>query len=326
MDMDSLAGAHGSSWERFRKLLRKRRLRGSEADEFLDLYRLVSADLVRARTLAGGEFWANELTDLTMRARARFSGPRRSFLARLSLVVRYELPSALYAARWWIVSAYVLFFAAGALQWTYLSSHPEVVARMGSAERLQQVASGDFVEYYYESPNATFAASVWSNNALIAAMTVATALTGFLPVAILIQNAVGVATTSWVVVQYESWWHLLRYLMPHGQLELSAIFVAMGAAWFLFWRLLVPGRQPRAQVLAREGRRFVLVVGFLVFLLAVSGFQEGFVTPSYLPDWLRVGQGSVTLVLLWVYILVVGRRAARVEDTLSEGGSYDAVA
>ena len=53
----------------------------------------------------------------------------------------------------------------------------------------------------------------------------------------------------------------------------------------------------------------------LVVVLLVSGVLEGFVTPSDLPTWARVGIGVVAEVLFLLYVFVVGRRAAAQGET-----------
>jgi hypothetical protein len=46
-------------------------------------------------------------------------------------------------------------------------------------------------------------------------------------------------------------------------------------------------------------------------VLFVSGLIEGFVTPSGLPTWARVGIGVVALGLFLLWVFVPGRRAVR---------------
>jgi hypothetical protein len=43
----------------------------------------------------------------------------------------------------------------------------------------------------------------------------------------------------------------------------------------------------------------------------VSGLIEGFVTPSGLPTWARVGIGVLAEALFLTYVFVLGRRAVR---------------
>ena len=92
-------------------------------------------------------------------------------------------------------------------------------------------------------------------------------------------------------------------------LELSAVFVASGLGLKLGWTVIDPGARSRAQALAEEGRALVVGALGLVLVLLVSGILEGYVTPSGLPTWARIGIGGIAEsgFLLWVFVL--GRRA-----------------
>lgn len=72
---------------------------------------------------------------------------------------------------------------------------------------------------------------------------------------------------------------------------------------------MAPGSRTRLANLAREGRTAAGVAIGLVFVLLLSGVIEGFVTPSPLPTWARVGIGVLALLLFFVYVFTLGRRA-----------------
>ena len=62
------------------------------------------------------------------------------------------------------------------------------------------------------------------------------------------------------------------------------------------------------RTLARRGsasNRFGLTMAFIA-----AGTIEAFVTPSGLPTSMRVGIGAVVCAAFWVYVMVLGRRAA----------------
>ena len=90
---------------------------------------------------------------------------------------------------------------------------------------------------------------------------------------------------------------------------------AAGTGLRLFWSWVVPGDRTRGQSLAAEGRSAGGVALGLVVVLLVSGVIEGFVTPSGLPTWARVGIGVVAEVLFLAYVWVLGRRAVRAGHT-----------
>ena len=98
-------------------------------------------------------------------------------------------------------------------------------------------------------------------------------------------------------------------ILPPGLLELTAVFVAAGVGLRLFWSWIEPGPMGRLESFAHEGRTAIAVALGLVAVLLVSGFIEGFVTPSGLPTWARIGIGVVVESLFLAYVFVVGRAA-----------------
>ena len=75
-------------------------------------------------------------------------------------------------------------------------------------------------------------------------------------------------------------------ILPHGLLELTAVFVAGGVG---LQAVLVVDRAAAASVaptaLAQAGRTAITCALGLVAVLLVSGIIEAFVTPSPLPTW-----------------------------------------
>src|SRR5439155_17511393 len=120
--------------------------------------------------------------------------------------------------------------------------------------------------------------------------------------------SVGVAGGLFASVgQQAKFWGLI---LPHGLLELTAVFIAGGAGLRLGWTLIDPGDRTRRAALAEEGRRALAIVAGLVVVFAAAGTIEGFVTGSSLPTWARVGIGALSEAVLLTWLFVRGRAAA----------------
>jgi uncharacterized membrane protein SpoIIM required for sporulation len=104
-------------------------------------------------------------------------------------------------------------------------------------------------------------------------------------------------------------------ILPHGMLELSAVFLAAATGLRLGWTIIDPGPRRRAVALAEEGRSAVTIALGMIITLAVSGVIEAFVTPSPLPTGARIAIGAVVEVSFLTYIFVLGRRAVRAGET-----------
>lgn len=100
-------------------------------------------------------------------------------------------------------------------------------------------------------------------------------------------------------------------ILPHGLLELTAVFVAAGVGLKIFWGWVEPGARTRVDAIAQEGRAAMSVAMGLVVVLLVSGIIEAFVTPSPLPTWARIGVGVLAEAAFLTYVFTVGRWACR---------------
>ncbi|WP_442928237.1 stage II sporulation protein M [Microbacterium sp. USHLN186] len=313
MDADTLADVRRPEWERLNGLARKRRLTGAEVDELILRYRAASADLAELKTSVGDSPQGAYLSTILAAARLRLTGAGDNVLAQASRFFTRQLPAALYRIRWTTAVIAAAFVLVVLLSGAWIAADPALVATLGPADALRQYAEEDFVDYY--GSGASFAGMVWLNNAWIAMQCVLFGVTGVWPVWMLVQNAMGLGVAGAVMSAYGHLDTMLLHILPHGMLELTAIFVAAAAGLHVFWSWAVPGRRSRAQSLAAGGRSLATVAIGLVFVLLLSGLVEGFVTGSALPWPVKIGIGGLALSAFVFYMLVMGRRAARLGES-----------
>ena len=315
MDLDAFSAVHGSTWQRLDTLASQRHLSGAQSDELVRLYQEVATHLSTVRSVAPDPSVVSRLSDVLGRARAAIAGAHDPALSDVARFLVLSLPAALYRIRWWTVGVMAVFVAIAVVAGVQVFTDPGAQAAMGSPGELRTLAEESFAAYYSENPAGSFAALVWTNNAVIAALCVAFGITGVLPVYILVSNAVSVGAIGGVLALYDGMDIFFQLILPHGLLELTAVFVAGGAGLKIFWSMIDPGGRPRGQALSEEGRSLFTVAIGLVGVLAVSGLIEAFVTPSSLPWWLKIVIGALALAAFWTYVLVVGRRAVRAGET-----------
>ncbi|WP_344068197.1 stage II sporulation protein M [Microbacterium sediminicola] len=315
MDLDALTTARRAEWERLNALGRARRLSGEDVDELITRYRAASADLGDIKTSVGRTAHGDHLSLLLARARRRLTSPAGAPLARIPAFAARQLPAALYRLRWTTLVVAVAFLLIGGTVAAWISTDPVLLAALGSDADLRYYAENQFADYYSENPAAVFAGTVWTNNAWIAAQSVLFGITGFWPVMVLIQNAVTTGTAAAVLISFGHADTFALFILPHGQLELTSVFVAVAAGLHLFWSWVAPGPRTRTAALASEGRAVATIAIGLVFVLAVAGLIEGFVTAQPWPWPVKIGIGSAALAAFLVYMLVLGRHAFREGET-----------
>lgn len=313
MDLDAFSAVHSAAWDRLAVLVKRRRLDGAEADELVRLYQEVATHLSTVRSAAPDPVLVTRLSDLLTRARTRISGahdPAWSDVVRFATV---SVPAALYRVRWWTLGVTAAFLLISIVAGYHVATDAEALAAMGTPAEQEQYVEEAFASYY--DPDVSFAAMVWTNNAWISALLVAFGVTGVLPLYVLWQNAFSVGATGGMMAAHGELDLFLTLIAPHGQLELTSVFVAGAAGLKTFWALVDPGPRRRGAALAQEGRALITCAVGLVGALALSGVVEGFVTGSGLPWWLKIAIGTVALAAFWTYVLVLGRRAVAAGET-----------
>ncbi len=315
MDLDAYSEVHRDEWDRLDALGRRRRFTGREADELIERYQSGSTQLSAIKTVAGSTAQGDRLSVSLSRARLRFTGAGANVLRQLPLYFAVHLPAALYRIRWITLGVAVATLVIAALYAVWIVQNPAVVAALGSDAALKQYAEHDFIDYYSNNPAASFAGQVWTNNAWIAAQCLAFGILGVYVPYIVLQNAQNLGVSAGVLIQTGNGDVFVTYILPHGMLELTAIFVAAAAGLRIFWAWVAPGPLTRSRSLAENGRSLFTVAVGLVFVLFVSGVIEGFVTPAPWPWQVKITIGAAALAAFLVYMLVLGRRAARAGHT-----------
>ncbi|MFF7204922.1 stage II sporulation protein M [Streptomyces sp. NPDC008141] len=319
MDLDVFVTAHRAEWDRLDHLLhRGRRLTGAEADELVALYQRTATHLSLIQSSAPDPVLTGRLTQLVARARSTVTGTRRATWRDAVRFVTAGFPAAVYRSRhWWIPTAVLSTLLAAIIGW-WIGVHPEVQSSIAAPDELRRLTQpgGEYETYYSSHPAASFAAQVWTNNARAAAMCLTLGAFLCLPVIwILFLNMLNLGVGIGLMSSAGRLDTFLGLVLPHGLLELTAVFVAAGTGLRLGWTLIGPGPLSRRTALAQQGRAALGMAIGLALVLFVAGVIEGFVTPSGLPTWARITIGIVAELAFLAYVYVLGGRAARAGDT-----------
>lgn len=319
MDLDVYVTAHRAEWDRLDHLLRRGgKLSGAEADELVSLYQRTATHLSLIQSSAPDPMLTARLTQLVARARAAVTGTRRSSWRDVTGFLTAGFPAAVYRSRhWWVPTAVLSTLLAAIIGW-WIGTHPEVQSAIGAPAELREMTrpGGQYETYYSSHPAASFAAQVWTNNAQAAAMClVLGAFFGVLVLWILFLNMLNLGVGIGLMSSAGRLDVFLGLILPHGLLELTAVFVAAGTGLRLGWTLIDPGPMTRRSALAQQGRAAVGMAIGLALVLFLSGLIEGFVTPSGLPTWARITIGIAAELAFLAYVYILGGRAARAGDT-----------
>ncbi|TDC45437.1 stage II sporulation protein M [Actinomadura sp. KC345] len=317
MDVDAYVAAHNAEWQRLEWLInRSRRLTGAEADELVELYQRAATHLSVVRSSSPDPQLVGRLSSLVARGRAAVAGAQAPLWRDVTRFATVSFPAVAYRMRWWWLGVAVLGNLVSLALAIWVVNSPEVQASVGTPDEIRDLVENDFANYYTEHSAASFAFQVWVNNAWVSAVALIFGiLLGIPTVYVLLLNQINLGLTGGLMFAYGKGDVFFGLILPHGLLELTAVYLACAGGLKLGWTIIDPGPRTRGQALAEEGRAAVSIAIGLVAVLLVSGLIEGFVTGWVHITWLRIGIGVVAEAAFLAYVFVLGRRATRQGET-----------
>ena len=154
---------------------------------------------------------------------------------------------------------------------------------------------------------------IMQNNIKVAFIAFGYGLTGgILTLWVLVMNGLVLGGLTGLTAHYGIGFGLWTFVIGHGVIELSVIFIAGGAGLMIGWALLRPGLLRRRDALALAARHAVRLLAGALPLLVVAGLIEGFLSPAESVPWpvkWAVGIGSG--ILLYSYLIFSGRERKR---------------
>ena len=314
VDVDSFVGLYRDEWRRLEtataggpSALRGRA--GPDLDDTIRRYLRVSAHLAEARARYPDPQLIQYLTGIVARAHTAIYGTRARSFAE---VVRELGPTYRKAVRStapfiWISTA--IFLAVACLSLVWVATSPEARAGLLPPEAREAIRSfGGEPADFGIGPGA-ISTAILINNIQVAFLGFAFGITlGVGTLYVLVLNALNLGVLAGAFTaggKAAPFWALI---LPHGLLELTAIFIACGAGLRIGWAIVEPGDRRRGRALAETAREAVIVVAGVIPAFIVAGFVEGYVSGSPLPAWAEVGIGVVLWIAYCAFLLVPGQR------------------
>jgi len=150
---------------------------------------------------------------------------------------------------------------------------------------------------------------IMQNNIRVSFLAFASGVTGgLLTLWILVNNGLILGGLLGLTSYHGIGFDLATFVIGHGVIELSVIFMAGGSGLMLGWALLHPGLMRRADSLMIAAQKSVKLLGGAAPWLIVAGTIEGFISPSTTIPWpVKWGVGIISGVVLYSYLFLAGR-------------------
>lgn len=313
---DRFINERKGAWQRLEDLLqlldhtRLRRLHREEVRELARIYRRTASDLAIARAESRDPRLVNYLNSLVIRAHGRiYRADVSEETKRVRRFFTRDFPNTFRRTWRFTAVAFAVFLIFGLIGFAGTWVDAEFSEFAGISPMFREAVNSKI--HWWEDlneANQVGASGIMTNNIRVTFYAFAYgALIGLGTIYILLSN--GLSIGSVLALTYRAGFgnDLTTFMVGHGVIELSCIFIAGGAGLLIGTAMLMPGDLSRLDALRLRGRDAIMLVIGCIPLLVIAGTIEGFVSPAQIPPAIKFGIAALTGVALYSYLLLAGR-------------------
>lgn len=316
MPTDRFINQRKNNWQRLEDLLQLldtaslRRLRREEVRELGRIYRRTASDLAIARAESRDPRLINYLNSLVIRAHGRIYRADAQGGTKIRRFFTHELPQTFRRTWRYTFASFMVFAVFAVIGFIGTRYDPEFSELVGVNPAFREIfieTKTPWWERLNES-NQEGASNIMTHNIQVTIYTFAFgALCGIGTLFYLAFNGANIASV--VALTYRAGFgnDLVTFMVAHGVVELSCIFIAGGAGLLIGSAILMPGDLTRGDALRTRGMEAVRLMMGVALLLVMTGIIEGFISPQPIDPRIKYSIGAITGVALYSYLLLAGQ-------------------
>jgi uncharacterized membrane protein SpoIIM required for sporulation len=317
MNSDEFYQSRRQEWELLSRLVERgqqdiRRLSTQDIERFASLYRAASSDLALAKRDYPRHQITRYLNQLVARAHAiLYQGEPLAFNRLVDFALR-GFPRLFRETFIFTLAAFLMVFIPALAAGLGTAISPKSASWLLPAEVQNVIPVIQDKQLWVDIPiqERPFASSfIMQNNIRVAILAFGSGLTGgLLTLWILVENGLILGGLLGLTSYYGIGFELATFVIGHGVIELSVIFMSGGSGLMLGWAILHPGLMRRRDALAGAAQKSVRLLMGAIPWLVVAGTIEGFISPSETIAWpIKWAVGIGSGILLYSYLFLAGR-------------------
>ena len=303
------------NWQRLDSLLRQIEKKGAnsleakEIGELGNLYRLLKADLTRARTQNLGNSLIINLQTLKNRAYKQIEiginkNSRRKECLGIIQFYRWGLPAIVQQTFPYIALSTALFLLGVLVGSFYSWQDPTFMSLIVPSSIISKVRDdGQLWTGSIAGIEQAACLKITINNLRISLGAVLGGITaGVFTVYIIVFNGLLIGTVATLVGQNNLAYPFWAFVFPHGSLELTGILLAVAAGLLIAKAIFKPGKYSRLNAIKRHTCQAIQLLFAIVPMLIIAGIIESFFSPNpNIPNPIKYLTGIALFLLLIIY-------------------------
>jgi uncharacterized membrane protein SpoIIM required for sporulation len=310
MNVKQFIKQHREEWQQLEQMVttlnkRRKAVKGDDITKFYRLYQKAAQILSFCQTYFVNEDVTVYLNGLVSKSHNLLYKDQVSSLKQ----IRYFFSTkfiGLLLEQWGFVSvAMILFFIGGIGSFFSVIEDPQHIYSILPPEMAQGISPENLGHSNGTIDSSVMSASIMTNNIRVAFLAFAGGVTfGILTTYLLISNGILLGALAALYWQHGKSYDFWAFIVPHGVIELTAIFIAGGAGLLMGYKLFVPGSYTRGYQLKTQAMHSVQLLLGTIPLFVIAGTIEGFITPAHIPLVVKYIVAFITVAGLILYVLL----------------------
>lgn len=317
MNVDEFYQSRRREWELLNELLERaqkdvKRLTPSDVERLASLYRAASSDLALAKRDFPRHRLTSYLNQLVARTHSVLYQGEPLALKNISEFAVRGFPRLFRETFLFTLTSFLMFIIPALFSGFAVASSPDSAAWLLPPDVQSLIPIVEDRELWIDIPveeRPYVSSFIMTNNIRVSFLAFASGVSGgLLTLWVLVQNGLILGGLMGLTTHYGIGFDLATFVIGHGVIELTVIFMAGGSGLMLGWAILRPGLLRRRDALALAARKAVQLLGGAVPWLILAGTIEGFISPSETIPWfVKWGVGILSGVAMYSYLFLAGR-------------------
>ncbi|MEN6315161.1 MAG: stage II sporulation protein M [Clostridiaceae bacterium] len=300
---------HSKSWAQLEELsahINKKGLKALSSEDvksFLHLFRQCSHHLAYARTHYPKSSVVTYLNSLTAKCHSHVYAVKKVPVRELFTYIIYGYPKLLKDNKRFILGSFSFFAAGFVLSLIMVLLNDGNASLFLSQETIDGIKGEEAGVGEWNHP--LMSSFIMVNNITVSLKAFVFGITlGIGTIYVLFANGAMLGSLTGLIYLHSDPLNYWSLILPHGVIELTAVFISGAAGLIIAKSILLPGEYLRRHSLVLGAKKAVALIGGVVLFLIIAGTIEGFFTPLMIAAQWKLLFAFLTLIGLSAYMAI----------------------